>query len=231
MKLGRNIAITFVCIILGVVLSWQLKSINFNEKLALSENKRTEEIQTELLNEKLRVEKLRERNDELERKNSEYESIKNSEGKMYEQLAEELQKTKILAGLVDVKGKGIVVTVNNRGLMYVDDTNVLDLVNELRASDAQAISVNEERIVTLSEIREAGSYVMINGKRLSAPFTIKAIGDPDKLFHSLKMTGGIIERLEPILKVNLEKSENLIIPKIKYDSTVLRTDLLSPIKQ
>lgn len=230
MKIGRNIALTFVCILLGLVLSWQLKSINYNEKIVYAENKRSDELKTELINEKQKNDLLRQKNEELIRLNSEYESVKNNEEGMTEKFSQEIQKLKTLAGLVDVKGKGIVVTVDNKGFNYVDDTQILDLVNELKASDAQAISVNEERIVALSEIREAGSHVMVNGTRMTAPYTVKAIGDPDKLFHSLKMTGGIIERLEIALKVNIDRSDNIIIPKVRDDGSVIKTNLLNPVK-
>lgn len=230
MKIGRNVALTFVCILLGLVLSWQLKSINYNEKIVYLENKRSDELKTDLINEKQKSDLLRKKNEELIKLNSDYESVKNDEEGMTEKLAEELKKLKILAGLVDVKGAGIIITVDNKVFNYVDDTHILDLVNELKASDAQAISVNEERIVALSEIREAGSYVMINGNRMSAPYTVKAIGDPDKLYHSLKMTGGIIERLEIALKVSIERSENIITPKVRDDGSVIKTNLLSPVK-
>lgn len=230
MRITRNFAITFVCVVLGLVLSWQLKSINYNQQAASLENKRTDELKTELLNEKRKNEKLQERNNELLKLNSDYESVYSNKGEMTEKLARELESTRILAGLLDVKGKGVIISLDSKNsFTMVDDTQVLDLVNELKASDAQAISVNDERIVALSEIREAGSYVMINGTRMAPPYTIKAIGDPDKLYHSLKMTGGIMERLEISLKVNIERSDNIIVQKVRDDGSVIKTNLLSPV--
>ena len=112
------------------------------------------------------------------------------------------------------------------------ESNLLNVVNELRASDAQAISVNGERIVALSEIREAGKkYFMINGKQVIAPFEIKAIADPQKLEHTLKMLGGVVSTLESIyqLKVDVKKVDDIVIPKVRNDGTVLKTDLLKPV--
>ncbi len=231
MKIGRNLALTLVCILLGIILSWQFRSINDNEKVAALENKRVEDLKTDLLNEQKKREELEKRNRELVETNSKFESAKYDVDKFTETLSDELKKAKMVAGLVDVKGKGVVVTLSKRGFMYVDDTNVLDLVNELRASDARAISVNDERIVAMSEIREAGNYVMVNGKRLSDPFVVKAIGDQDKLFHSLKMTGGIVEKFQDTINITVEKVDNVVIPKVRDDGTVIKYDLLNPVNQ
>lgn len=229
MKIGRNLALTLVCVLLGVILSWQFRSINDNQKLASMENKRLEELKTELLDANKQREELEKRNRELLETNAKFESAKYNVDKFTETLTDELKKVKIIAGLVDVKGKGVTVTLNNKGSIIVSGTNVLDLVNELRASDARAISVNEERIVAMSEIRDASNYVMINGRRLSAPFVLKAIGDQDKLFYSLKMTGGIVEDLQDRLTVSVEKSDNITIPKVRDDGTVIKYDLMTPV--
>jgi len=230
MKVYRNFALTVVCIILGLILSWQFRSINDNQKLAGLENKRADELKTELLQEKNAREDLEKRNRELLDTNSKFEDAKYDVDQYTATLKDQLKSARILAGLVDVKGKGIVVTVNNKGNIYVDDTNVLDLINEMRASDARAISVNDERVVAMSEVREAGKFIMINSKRLSAPYVIKAIGDQDKMISSLKMTGGMYEKLQDVISINIEKVDNITIPKVRDDGTVLKTDLMTPVQ-
>lgn len=229
-KTYRNLALTGVCIILGLILSWQFRSINDNQKMAGLENKRVEELKTELLQEKKAREELEKRNEELLSTNSKFENAKYDVDQYSATLKEQLQTAKILAGLVDVKGNGVVVTLNNKGLIYVDDTNVLDVVNELRAADARAISVNDERLVAMSEVREAGKYIMVNSKRLSAPYVIKAIGDQDKLISSLKMTGGMYEKLHDVITISIEKVDNITIPKARDDGTILKTDMLTPVQ-
>lgn len=228
MKSYRNLALTVVCIILGLILSWQFRSINDNKKMSSLENKRVEDLKTELLQEKKAREDLEKRNKELLDTNSKFEDAKYDEDQYTATLKDQLKNAKILAGLVDVKGKGVVVTLNNKGFVYVDDTNVLDVINELRASDARAISVNDERIVAMSEVREAGKFIMVNSKRLSAPYVIKAIGDQDKMISSLKMTGGIYESLQDVISISVEKVDNITIPKVRDDGSVLKTDMMTP---
>lgn len=233
MKLNRDIAMTLVCFILGLILAAQYKSVYSNNKLAEEEMKTRNELYKELAEEREINKNLMTRNQEL---NKEVEAFKNDSSnleKIRETLNADILRMKILAGLVDVKGKGVIITIDNNGPSLVEDENILDVINDLRASDAQAISVNDERIVAMSEVREAGAYIMVNGKRMTPPYVIKAIGDPDKkLEPALKMIGGVLERLEHSysLKVDLKKSDEIIIPKVADDGSVLKYDKLVPVE-
>lgn len=64
------------------------------------------------------------------------------------------------------------------------------------------------------------------------PFVIKAISNSDRLEHSLKMIGGVVERLEEddFIKVEVKKSDEVIIPRVRDDGTTIKYDLLMPIK-
>lgn len=236
MRMGRNIALTLVCIILGVMLAWQYKSINYNQNVASFQNKRAEELKDELIRLQNTNNELRTRLQELKEENLAYEQDragKNEAGKI---LQDALEKARIFAGLVDVKGKGVIITLDNNEFATVHEEDIFDVINELRAAGAQAISVmssgNDERIVAMTEIREAGKYIMINGVQMEAPFVIKAISDPDKLERSLTLIDGVIDRLkEWQLKVSIKKSDEIIIPKVRDDGSVIKTDLLSPVEQ
>ncbi len=231
MKYGRNIAITLVCLILGIILAWQYKSVDYSQRMESLERKSIEELKDELIREQKDNESLDKRNKELEQENKEYENAKGDINKETQILKSELERARLMAGLVDVKGKGVVITIDS-DFSDVTESNLLNVINELRASDAQAISINDERIVASSEIREAGRiYFVVNGKQVLAPFVIKAIADPDKLEHTLKMIGGVVSTLESIyqLKVDVKKDDNIFIPKIRDDGTVIKTDLLAPV--
>lgn len=231
MKLGRNVAITMVCLLLGIMLAWQFRSIEHNESVLSHERKTQEELKTELIREQKNRENLEKRNMELEEKNKEYENSVGNVNKETQAIKAELEYARLVAGLVDVKGKGVVITIDS-DFSDVSESNLLNVVNELRASDAQAISINGERIVALSEIREAGKkFFMINGKQVLAPFEIKAIADPQKMEHALRILGGVVSTLESIyqLKVEVRTVDNLVIPKVRDDGTVFKTDLLKPV--
>ena len=126
----------------------------------------------------------------------------------------QLQKLYEIAGLTAVKGKGIVVKIDDRNKTtrvtsgndaFVQSDDILKVINELKASGAKAISVNDLRLVTTSEIVTAGSNIMINQTRLVPPYIIKAVGPPETMKVALNMRGGIVEYLQVFgIQVNIE---------------------------
>lgn len=131
-----------------------------------------------------------------------------------------------IAGLTPVNGEGIIIKLedqkpeavsknnellNNDGLLHSDD--LLKIINELKAAGAKAIAINDQRLVTTSEIITAGNSILVNQSRLIPPYIIKVVGPVDTMFSSLKMRGGIVEYLEVYgFKINIEKKSNLKIP-------------------
>ena len=143
-------------------------------------------------------------------------------------LKEQLKRYEMLAGKADIKGKGIIVTLRdntddvknnddrNTMLSLVHDVDIQNLVNELSSAGAEAISVNDERLVATSEIRADGFTILINNNKLTNPFIIKAIGDPDILECTLKMRDSVAEQLRAFgLLAAMEKPETLTIPMYK----------------
>ncbi len=143
-------------------------------------------------------------------------------------LKEQLETYEMLAGKTDIKGKGIIVTLrdntdddkNNDGrnnlFSLVHDADISNIVNELLSVGAEAISVNDERLVATSEIKADGPLIIINNNKITNPFIIKAIGDPDVLERTLKRKDGIGEQLQTFgLLAAMEKAETLTISKYR----------------
>ena len=69
------------------------------------------------------------------------------------------------------------------------------VVNELRAAGAEAIAINDQRVVATTAIRCVGPVVLVNKAETNgSPVKIKAIGDPDTLLSSLMMANGIADQ-------------------------------------
>jgi len=229
-KLGRTVAITIVCIILGVMVAWQYKSVNYNQNVMSYENKRAEELMEELIRLQKSNADLRAQLSKLQEDVRLYESAKAGSDETARNLLKELEEARTFAGLTDVKGKGVIVTLKGEGLSTVYDEDILDVINELRAAGAQAISVNDERVVATTEVRKADPYIMVNKVPMTEPFVIKAIGDPDQLHNSLLMIRGVVEKLQGYsIDVKVEKSEEIFIPKVRDDGSVIKIDLLEPV--
>jgi uncharacterized protein YlxW (UPF0749 family) len=234
MSIGKSSSIVVVCIILGVLISWQYRSISANSKIDTVQSTRLEDLKDRLISEKNNNDNLRKRNEELAKQNSEYENARGNIDLYEKNLKLELERARMVAGLTDVKGRGVVIVLSNgeTGGGVVEDTDLLGLINELRTSDAQAISVNEQRVVSNTEVRKAGENIVINGVPMRIPFSIKAISDPNKMENSLRMIGGIVERLETYnIKITIDKKDSLVIPKVRDDGMVIKTDLLTPVNK
>jgi uncharacterized protein YlxW (UPF0749 family) len=134
-----------------------------------------------------------------------------------------------IAGLTPMNGEGVVIKLNdeqpnknissselmsNDGLVHSED--LLKLINELKAAGAKAIAINNQRLVTTSEIVTAGNNILVNQAKLSPPYVIKAIGETNTMSSALKIRGGIMEYLEVYgIKVTIEKKDNVSIPAYK----------------
>lgn len=138
----------------------------------------------------------------------------------------ELQHLHLLAGTTAVTGKGVEIILDdskipikageNPNLYILHDEDLLRVLNELRASGAEAISMNDQRIVSTTEVRCAGPTVSINNVRVAAPYSLKAIGDPKTLSSALRIKGGVVDTFQFWgIQVKINESEQVQIPALK----------------
>lgn len=230
MKFFKEVALTIVCLLLGIIIAMQYRSVKVNNSLSVYEQQRVNDLITDLLREQENNQQLQNRIDELQRDLENLRTGTNTENETIQELRKDIEELEILAGLKTVKGKGVIVTIDSVGNAPVDDSNILTVLNELKATDVQALAVNDERIISTSEVRRAGSYIMVNGRKLLPPYVIKAIADPEKLENSLTIMAGVVDMLKYYnIKVDIKKDDNIIIPAVRDDGTVLRYDLLTPV--
>jgi uncharacterized protein YlxW (UPF0749 family) len=164
---------------------------NYGPNVPVDLYKKTEVLQDE-------IKKLREDKASLEKAASNRSDVSKN-------LNQDLQETKLFAGLSEVTGPGVVVTLMDSKkdrLIGVDpqsylihDRDIRDVVNELRAAGAEAVEVNGQRITVSSSIRCAGPIILINQDEMANPFTIQAIGDPDKLLSALNIKNGVLDQI------------------------------------
>lgn len=230
MKTFKTISLTAVCLVLGIIVAWQYRSVKMNQVLAQYEKKNVSEIIEELLIEKNNNENLKQRIQELQKEVDTFKAGETGVRENVEALERSVLAARVKAGLETVKGAGLIITIEAGGLKTVEDRHIEELINELKASDVQAISVNDERIVAMSEIRKAGDYIMVNGNQLVPPYTIKAIGHADNMERSLKLLGGVLEKFQYFeFKTSLKKEENVVIPAVREE--YLKIDRLTPVVQ
>ena len=202
-----------VCLILGLMLAVQFRS---NEKSPrnLSSDRWTE-ITVQLENLQRERDFLAE--EVLSLRGKLENAASNQRGDAIKALNEELTKTNMAAGLVAAQGKGIILTLAEDPSLYlVSDVELLNVVNELWAAGAEAISINGHRLIANSEIRYAGTAILVNVNNIVSPFVINAIGDPGILESSLKMKRGWLEILQNRgVQAQIQHSELIEVPAYK----------------
>lgn len=224
-----KVSISVVCVILGILLALQFKSVKEN---AAVDNLNTTRVQTlqELLDEAREVNgRLEEQNKELHRELQSYRiAAADSDGENNRALLDENAQLQMAAGMTDVVGPGIEVvledstaanTTGNEADYLIHDSDILSVVNELRDAGAEALSLNGHRILATTEIRCSGSVVTVNGRRTGAPFVIDAIGDTDTMFNALMMRNGVVDVLRQwSIQVEVTEVDELLIRA--YDGTL-----------
>lgn len=141
-------------------------------------------------------------------------------------LQSQYDKSRELAGLTEVKGKGIIINIIDKNAsIKLDASNLLEYLNILRFAGAKAISVNNQRIISTTGIYQAGSNMLINKVPISTNgmfnYTIMAIGDPDKLYSYSITTNGLYDYLNSLkMQVIIKKSDNLVIPSYNGSITI-----------
>jgi len=225
--LRSKLAITIVCIILGIILAVQFKTVENSVGEGIIPTQRAQQLAIEYKKLSDEREQLTIQLEELEAKVKQYEKGEAENNIFYENLYKDLEKYRIFAGFEDVEGPGVIIEINDSPMevQFGDATStivenydlLLQLISVLNAAEAEAISINDQRYTSFTEIVSVGNHLEINGVSLGPPFVIKAIGKPDDLESALVYKGGIVWYLENILNtdVHVRQEQNIQITKYK----------------
>ncbi len=230
-KYGGIILVGFLALIIGLVISIQISTTQGTDPGGLIPLAKAQGFEVEL--KKVRAEKeviLQELNT-LEAKMEEIKKASSEGDTVAAELVSEVDKYKMSAGLVDVKGPGVTITITDpvaddqygeaySVIMYNYEL-LLSLVNKLKEAGAEAISINGQRIISTTEISLAGDNVNINAVPTAPPYVIKGIGNADTIEATLNIRFGIVEQMKSRynLGVEIKKSEEVLISR--YSSVLV----------
>ncbi|GAA0121362.1 MAG: DUF881 domain-containing protein [Clostridium argentinense] len=221
-KFSYQITIALIFLLLGYMLTTQISTIN---KQTISENEEKTNPEIIIENEHLRKQKeeLEKEINELNGKAKEFEEAAAGRTEESKLLLQELQQTRLQTGSVDVKGEGITIYITPKKNLFANDIkyrpmtgeNLLGIVNELNAADAEAISINDIRLTSRSGIRDGGDNIIINNERISPQqrVVIKAIGNKKLLEQAVNFPGAIPDGLLKLCDVDFQTSDEVIIKK------------------
>ena len=215
-KIAMTITIGIARFALVTVMTMQFKVVNETDIMEI-ENMQEAELKTELANWKSRYEEIDAQYQEVTQRIEEYKNDEESNNEASRLVQEELEQTNTLLGLTDVHGEGIVITLKskeNASAISADD--LLIIVNALKFAGAEAISINDERIINTTDIVNIldGSFVKINGQRILEPYVIKVIGNQSHMESAVTGNGGKVEELQTLgHTATIEKDNDITIGK------------------
>lgn len=224
MKIQLNkIIITLLCIILGLFIAIQLKNVEGDYDFVSLNT--IADLQSMVKRQQDEVASIKELINSNKNKLAEYEKAISEGGSIKDVLNKENQQLKIISGFVDLEGPGIIIKLSdsNRELyewedpnnVIVHDSDVLNIINDLKIAGAEALSINGQRVMSISEIQCAGATITINNHTYGQPFIIKAIGNPDTLSAAVKSPDAYASMLKDVygLGLEVETYENVRISK------------------
>ncbi len=220
-KVTMTVTIGIACFALALVMSMQFKIVNETDITSI-ENMRESELRAELANWKSKYEETNQQYEEVTAKIEEYKNNKQSNDETEKLVNQELSQVNQLLGKTDVQGEGIEITLretDNEEISRITSDDLVLIINTLKSAGAEAISINDERIINMSDIVDInGNFIKVNGQRILAPYILKAIGNQSYMESALIGNGGPIDEMKKIGQdVSIQKVNKLKIEKYNKD--------------
>lgn len=216
-----DIFILIASIFVGILISTNI-SVKTDKNVFFLTAKQYQDATNEknkLLND---IAKLKKQYDNYYRKYMNYKYSDDDNKTVLKDIQNELNQNKILMGMKDVEGPGIVIKIEDAidefNMTYdpvylIHDVDILFLINDLKSAGAEAISVNGQRIIDGSYDYCGGAFIDLNGVKIVAPYYISAIGNVDLIKKYMLSDENYLKELMIVrkIKVDVKTYENLKI--------------------
>jgi len=177
-----------LAILLGFAVATQ---VHQNQVVGL-ESLRQSELVTILDNATLLSARLDQNARELQTTRDELVSGSTGDAAALKAAQQRLDALGVLAGTARAHGPGIRMTIGDPS-NKVTPPLLLDAIEELRDAGAEAIQVDDVRVVASSWFGQGTSGIEIDGTRISSPYSVVAIGDPQTMSSAMEIPGGLSE--------------------------------------
>ncbi|WP_055701720.1 MULTISPECIES: DUF881 domain-containing protein [Streptomyces] len=207
-----QLIVALLLFVLGLGLAIQVRSNNDSSALRGARQEDLVRILDELDD---RTQRLEEEKRRLEEQRTGLENSSDQAEEARKQTVERERQLGILAGTVAAQGPGITLTIEDKkGAIEAD--MLLDAIQELRAAGAEAIQINDVRVVAGTYLSDADGGVRVDGRKVGAPYLFKVIGKPQDLEPALNIPGGVVQTLEKEqATVTVERSEKIVVSALR----------------
>lgn len=140
------------------------------------------------------------------------------------ELSEKLDEVNEQIGLTALQGEGIIIKLEDgedsnsitTAASVVHDSDLKAIVNDLCIAGAEAISINNQRIVSTTAITCIGNVIKINDEKIGNPFEIRAIGAKAFLDGAVSMNGRTLSQMKKAgVKVEVKRLDSVVIPRFE----------------
>lgn len=215
-KVTITISIGLAALALSMIMFMQFKTVEKTDIMAI-ETMRETELRTELSSWTNLYNETEAKLAESRVRINEYKTQLATTKDSSKILDEEVKEAEKYLGYTDMKGEGIIITLEDNDKINIEPYDILQLINELKLAGAEAISINNERVVNTTDIALVNNrIILVNGRRISGPYVIKAIGDRKYLESAITIRGGYIDEINAAEKTVSYSIENEIIVQ-KYE--------------
>jgi uncharacterized protein YlxW (UPF0749 family) len=215
MRDGRSqLTLAAVAAILGLLIVVQLRGQTGGSEL---QSKTAQDLSAIIANQSTENDRLRSEVGTLQDQLAELRADRATGATSVGQITSELGRLRAWSGLDPIAGRGIEIAISGE----IDAASVDELLNELRNAGAEAIAIEDVRVVAGTTVSGVPGSLDVDGVLLRDPFTIQAIGKPETLVGSLTRVGGIIAQLSattPAATVDVQPvDKRMTLPASKRD--------------
>ena len=186
--LRSQLSVAAVAAILGLLVVVQLRGQTGGSEL---QSKSAQELTSIITSQNTENDRLRAEVTTLQNQLAELQADRSSGATSVDQIESELGRIRAWTGLDPIAGRGVEVTINGD----INAAAIDDLLNELRNAGAEAISIDDIRVIAKTSVGGVPGSLDVEGFLLRDPFKVRAIGRPETLVGSLTRVGGIIAQL------------------------------------
>jgi uncharacterized protein YlxW (UPF0749 family) len=197
-RLAFGALATLLCLLLGIAIVTQVRQTKTGDSL---DTARPADLLVLLDSLRQREATLNTEVSELQNTLNSLQASGNSDQAAIQNAQARLAALSILVGAVGATGPGVTVTIDDPG-PGVSPEVMLDVINELRAAGAEAIQIDDAhqsiRVGVDTWVVGSPGSLTIDGKTLSPPYSILAIGDSPTLAAAMNIPGGAEDSIKRV---------------------------------
>ena len=201
LRRGRTVFGTLalmLCLLLGVAIATQVHQTNSGDSL---DTARPADLLVLLDSLRQREATLSTEVAELQRSLNALHASGSSDQAAIQNAQDRLAALSILIGTVGATGPGVTVRIDDPG-PGVAPQAMLDVLDELRAAGAEAIQISDRHQAVRTGVDTwivgAPGALTVDGKTLTPPYSVVAIGDPPTLAAAMNIPGGAVDSVKRV---------------------------------